>query len=144
VTAFFIGMGPGQYLIQLRVTDTTASSYPDSGMGNLTDTATAEVFVRAATEAGCTCVGDLAARPKLNKAELRWTPRAGAVGYNVYRGTTNGGPYLKIAEVGAVGFYLDQGPLTTGVTYYWVIRERALNTDELCQSNQASARPTGR
>jgi hypothetical protein len=144
VTAFFIGRGVGQYLIQLRVTDNTAASFPGSGMGNLTSVNSAQVNVIASTDPRCGCVTDLAARPKLNKAELRWTPRAGAVGYNIYRGTANGGPYLKIAEVGAVGFYLDQGPLATGVTYYWIIRERALNTDELCQSNQASARPTGR
>ena len=31
--------------------------------------------------------------------------------------------------------------MTNGVTYYYVVREVALNTDELCQSNEASAMP---
>jgi hypothetical protein len=146
VTGLFI---PGNYLIQLRVTDNTAASYPSSGMGNLSDTDTAQVVVRNATDPACTCVSNLAARPKPGKADLTWAWRPGAVKYNVYRGTINGGPYLKIGTVLApglpgTGVFADMGPLTNGVTYYYVVREAAANNDELCQSNQASATPMAR
>ena len=98
------------------------------------------------TNTWCTCVTDLTARPKVNKAELRWTPQAGVHHYNIYRGTASGGPYTRIAAVqqGATGFYLDEGPLTIGTTYYYVIKEADAADIEFCTSNQASARPTGR
>jgi hypothetical protein len=142
VTGLF---GLGSTLIQLRITDNTAASFPSSGLGNLSDTDTAQVVVRNGTDPACVCVSNLAARPKLNKAELTWTPRAGVHHYNIYRGTVDGGPYIKIAEVpGTSGFYLDNGPLTLNVTYYWIVREAQLNNTENCQSNQAMARMTGR
>jgi hypothetical protein len=53
VTDFFTALGPGEYLIQLRVTDTTATSFPSSEMGNLSDTDSAEVRVHAATDGAC-------------------------------------------------------------------------------------------
>jgi hypothetical protein len=140
VTAQFTALGVGSYLVQLRVTDNTAASYPSSGMGNLSDTDSAQVVVRSATDPACACVDNLVARPKLNKAELSWTPRAGAHHYNIYRGTISGGPYLKIAEApGTSGFFLDQGPLVVGSTYYYVVREAQANLSEVCQSNQAAA-----
>jgi len=144
VTAFFGARGAGSYLIALRVTDNTAASFPSSGMGNLSDTDTAIVYVRGATDPACACVTNLAARPKLNKADLTWTWRAGAHHYNVYRGTISGGPYIKIGAVYApglpnTGVYMDAGPLTLNMTYYWIVREAAANNDESCQSNQAAA-----
>jgi hypothetical protein len=145
VTAFFTARGVGSYLIQLRVTDNTAASFPSSGMSNLIDTDTAVVYVRVATDPACaSCVTNLVARPKLNKADLTWTWRAGAHHYNVYRGTISGGPYIKIGAVYApglpnTGVYMDAGPLTLNMTYYWIVREAAANNDESCQSNQAAA-----
>jgi hypothetical protein len=146
VTAFYTTLGPGSYPAQLRVTDNTAASYPSSGQGNLSDTDSAQVFVRGATDPACACIADFSARPKQNKAELRWTARPGVDHYNVYRGTINGGPYLKIGEVhpGTASFFLDDGPLTLGQTYYWIVREAQANGNESCQSNQATARMTGR
>jgi hypothetical protein len=144
VTAFFTGKGTGAYLVRLLVTDNTALSFPSSGFGNLSDTDSAQVVVRSATDPACACVSDLTARPKLNKVELRWSPRTGAVAYNVYRGSIAGGPYLRIASVsGPVGFYLDQG-LVVGNTYYYVVREASLSGTELCQSNEARVTLTTR
>jgi hypothetical protein len=128
----------GSRLIQLQVTDNSALSYPSSGMGNLSDVDSAQVVVRAGTDPACACVSDLSARPKQTKAELRWTANAGADHYNVYRGTVNGGPYLKIGETTG-GFFLDAGPLTVGSTYFYVVREAQANGTETCQSNQAQA-----
>ncbi len=149
VTAYFVGKGAGSYLISLKVTDNTAASFPSSGQPNLTGTDSSQVFVRAATDLSCTgCVSNLAARPKPTKADLTWTWRAGAKKYNVYRSTVSGGPYILLATVTApglpnTGVYADFG-LTNGVTYYYVVREAALNGDEICQSNQASAKPVAR
>jgi hypothetical protein len=149
VTGAFTALGVGDYAIRLRVTDNTAASYTSSGVVNLSDTDTAHVVVRAGTDPACACVSNLAARPKPGKADLTWTWGPGAVRYNVYRGTVSGGPYLKIGAVSSpglpgTGVFADMGPLTNGVTYYYVVREAALNNDELCQSNQAAARPMAR
>lgn len=145
VTGFW---GTGDYVIQLKVTDNTSLSFPSSGMGDLSSVASTQVKVRAMTDPACTCVNNLAARPKPTKADLTWAWKAGAVRYNVYRATVSGGPYVKIGSVNApglpnTGVYADFG-LTNGTTYYYVVREAALNGNEICQSNQASAKPVAR
>jgi hypothetical protein len=143
VTAFFTAQGVGDYLIQLRVTDTTATSYPSSGFGDLGDTASAQVSVKDAADPACECISDLAARPKSEKIQLTWT-HTGGVSYNVYRSTTAGGPYSFLANTTSTySTYLDSS-VVNGTTYYYVVREAALNGDELCQSNEASATPTAR
>jgi hypothetical protein len=138
VTAFFSGLGPGSYLVYLKVTDTTAASYPSSGFGNLSDTATAQVFVLASADAQCACV-TLTAAPLLKQVQLAWTDYPGAASYNVYRGTISGGPYLKVANVATTSFTDSPGGLDQ--VYYYVVRPAALNGDEYCQSNEASAEP---
>jgi hypothetical protein len=144
VTVWFAGKGPGAYLVQLRVTDNTAESFPSSGF-DLTDTDSAEVYVYILTDPQCQCVSSLAARPKLTKVQLTWKPYAGAESYNVYRSTIDGGPYIFIANTTSTYCtYLDTFGLVLGQTYYYVVRPASLNTDELCQSNQASAKMTTR
>ncbi|MBI4268949.1 MAG: hypothetical protein HY615_01325, partial [Candidatus Rokubacteria bacterium] len=64
------------------------------------------------------------------------------------RGTAAGGPYAKIATVSTqvvsgFGIYFDTSA-PGGAKYFWVVREAALNGDELCQSNEASATLRGR
>ena len=143
VTAFFTAAGMGDYLIQLKVTDTTAASFPSSGFGDLSDTDTSTVSVKDAADVACACIDNLAARPKDGKVQLTWAD-TGADHYNVYRSTTSGGPYVFVASTTSTySTYLDTG-LTNGTTYYYVVREAALNGDELCQSNQASATPVAR
>lgn len=147
VTAYFTGRGPGAYVIQLRVTDTTGASFPSSGYGNLSDTASAQVFVKSATDPVCTtnCISNLAARAKLTKIQLTWTHIIGTDHYNVYRSTVSGGPYTFIGSTTSTySTYLDNGPLTIGTTYYYVVRPAQLNGNEICQSNQASAKPIAR
>ncbi len=139
VTAFFDAKGPGGYLVQLRVTDKTATSFPSSGMVNLTDTDSAQVVVKS----GCVCVNDLVARAKDGKVQLVWT-YTGAPSYNVYRSTVSGGPYQFLANTTSTySTYLDSAVINN-TTYYYVVREVALNTNEICQSNEASATPTAR
>lgn len=43
--------------------------------------------------------------------DLTWTPKAGATGYRIYRGSVNGGPYGLIGEVTGTAFSDDGSPL---------------------------------
>ena len=143
VTAFFTAQGVGDYLIQLRVTDTTATSFPSSGSGDLSDSDSAQVSVKDAQDPACECISNLTARPKSGKVQLVWTD-TGADHYNVYRSTASGGPYTLIASTTSTySTYLDTG-LSNGTTYFYVVRPAALNSDELCQSNEAGATPQAR
>ena len=146
VTAFFTGKGVGSYLVQLRVTDNTAASFPSSGQPDLSDTDSAQVVVKASTDPTCAgCISNLAARPKGGKVGLTWSKKPAAASYNVYRGTVSGGPYLKIGSATATSLalasYFD-GAVVNGTTYYYIVREVGANGAEYCQSNQASAKPT--
>ena len=87
---------------------------------------------------------DLAARAKSTKIDIVWTPVEGVTAYNIYRGTTAGGPYSLIAEdhVTDYAVYADFG-LTNGVTYFYIVRS-LINGVESLDSNEASATPSGR
>jgi len=144
VTAVLQALGIGNYNVQLRVTDTTATSFPSSGMGDLSGLdSSGQAFVKDANDPECACVDDLAARPKSGKIQLTWSD-TGAASYNVYRATTMGGPYALLANTTSTySTYLDTA-VVNGTTYYYVVREAALNGDELCQSNEVSATPQAR
>jgi hypothetical protein len=86
---------------------------------------------------------NLAARAKGAKVQLTWTP-TGADHYNVYRSTTSGGPYVKIAATASsYSTYLDAG-VTIGTTYYYVVRDADAFDQEGCESNEATATPASR
>lgn len=138
VTAYFLAQGPGSYLVQLKVTDTTATSYPSSGMGNLSDTSSAQVYVLAENDPDCGCV-TLTATPKVKQVELTWTPSPGATGYNVYRAVASAGPYAWVGASTNTTFLDSPGVLNR--VYYYVVRPTQLNGDEACQSNEALAEP---
>ena len=63
-------------------------------------------------------------------------------GYNIYRGTSSGGPYniLNGSTLLTSSDYNDS-TATAGITYYYVVRARDLNTNLSGNSNQASATP---
>jgi hypothetical protein len=84
---------------------------------------------------------DLYARAKDSKIDIVWTPVDGADSYNVYRSTSQGGPYQLIAEghVTDYAVYADFG-LTNDVTYYYVVRS-VTNGEQSLDSNEASATP---
>lgn len=138
VTAYFQAAGPGDYLIGLRVTDTTDTSYPSSGLGNLVSTATAQVLVRNAGDLECQPL-TLTATPGLKQITLTWTPYPTAHHFNVYRSTVSGGPYTWVQSVVSGPYSEDPGILNQ--VYYYVVRPAAANGDELGQSNEASAEP---
>jgi hypothetical protein len=58
-------------------------------------------------------------------------------GYNVYRGTTSGGPYALVSNVGLVTSYTDLN-VQSGQTYYYVTTALS-GTTESVYSNQAQA-----
>ena len=141
VTAFFTAAGVGNYLVQLKVTDTTATSFPSSGMGDLSDTNSAQVTVRDASDPACAaCIDDLRARARSGRVSLVWTD-TGASHYNVYRSTVAGGPYTFLAATTSrYSTYLD-ATVVNGTAYYYVVRPAAANGAELCQSNEVTATP---
>jgi hypothetical protein len=143
VTSFFNSKGPGAYLVQLRVTDNTAASFPASGnpASDLSGTSTAQVYVKASGDPVCqSCISNLKATPKSNKVQLEWT-RTSADHYNIYRSQVNGGPYTYLGTTKSTySLYIDT-TAKNGTTYYYVVREAALNNNESCQSNQTQATP---
>jgi len=144
VKAFYQAQGVGSYSVQLTVTDTTASAFPSSGLGNLSSVASATVQVRADTDPSCSCIANLSARAKSGKVQLTWAHLAGVAGYNVYRGSLSGGPYALIGSTPSTYATFLDSTAVTGTTYHYVVRRVAANSDELCQSNQASAKASPR
>jgi hypothetical protein len=142
VKAFMTGLGVGTHLIQLRVTDRTATSFPSSGQPDLSSVNSAVVQVKAPGE--CDCITNLAARAKSGEIQLTWTGHAGTDHYNVYRGVVSGGPYLLIGStVSTYSAYLDT-TVANGTPYYYVVRGANLLNAEVCQSNEVSGTASGR
>jgi len=84
------------------------------------------VFVRIQTQGACEM-----------KISLSWTPGAGNVSFNVYRGTTKGGPYQKGPNVATPQF--DD---TTGLTpgdFFYVVTGLDAAGNESAFSNEAMA-----
>jgi fibronectin type 3 domain-containing protein len=71
---------------------------------------------------------------------LSWTASTSSVtGYNVYRGTTSGGPYTKLtASVDSNTSYADNS-VQAGLTYYYVVTSVNSSGAESVYSNQVSA-----
>jgi fibronectin type 3 domain-containing protein len=57
-----------------------------------------------------------------HSVDLSWSPSTSAiVGYNIYRGSTSGGPYTKInSSFDAAASYTD-GTVQSGQNYFYVI-----------------------
>jgi hypothetical protein len=75
-----------------------------------------------------------------HSVSLSWTPSASSVvGYNVYRGTINGGPYQRLtSSPQPATAYTDSG-VQSGATYYYVATSVASNSIESGYSNQTAA-----
>ena len=143
VSDFFAGLGTGQYLVRLNVTDNTADAFPSSGLGDLNGQAATTVSVLDAADARCNCLTDLAARPKATKVQLTWTD-TGAARYNVYRSDDGGVSYQLIAQTSSrYSTYLDLG-LTLDMTYRYVVNEVNVGGVETCQSPAVEVTPTAR
>jgi Abnormal spindle-like microcephaly-assoc'd, ASPM-SPD-2-Hydin len=82
--------------------------------------------------------GSGAAAPQHSVA-LTWNPSPSTVvGYNVYRGTTTGGPYSQITTMNADTSYVDSS-VQSGQTYFYVTRAVDGAGKESANSNQTQA-----
>jgi hypothetical protein len=71
------------------------------------------------------------------RVDLSWTGIPTATGYEVLRGTANGGPYTEIGTTTNQS-YRDTSGLTNGDTYYYVLEPLNVSGVTECQSNQAT------
>jgi len=81
---------------------------------------------------------------------LAWdrSPDPGVAGYNIYRGTTTGGPYTKLnlmllpqTPVNDTPQYIDMTPMGSQLTYYYVVRAQSLGGVESANSNEVAVNP---
>jgi hypothetical protein len=81
-----------------------------------------------------------ATAPIAHSVTLNWTASTSTsvVGYNVYRGTTSGGPYTKVASLVAGTTYTDS-TVTAGATYYYCVTAANSTGTESAYSAQAVA-----
>jgi Carboxypeptidase regulatory-like domain len=71
---------------------------------------------------------------------LNWTASVSTVsGYNVYRGTANGGPYTKLNSSLITSVSFTDNTVTSGSTYYYVSTSVNSSGVESGYSNQATA-----
>jgi fibronectin type 3 domain-containing protein len=61
------------------------------------------------------------------------------IGYNVYRGTTSGGPYTKIVSAPQAGTTYTDSAVQSGWTYFYVVTAVDSNGNESSYSNEATA-----
>lgn len=136
-------LGVGDHLVRLRVTDNSRAAYPGAVSADLTDIAVTQVRIRDESDLLCSCMADLAARPKNSKIQLTWSD-TGAHDYVVYRSVQRGGPYEAIAVTDSrYSTYLDLG-LPLDVPHYYVVAARGRNGLEICRSREVSATPSVR
>jgi hypothetical protein len=74
-----------------------------------------------------------------HSADLAWNASAGAVGYNVYRGTVSGGPYSSLTATPVTTTSFVDTSVQVGQTYYYVVTSLNSNGAESAFSNQAGA-----
>jgi fibronectin type 3 domain-containing protein len=74
----------------------------------------------------------------LHSVALSWTPSSTIfAGFDIYRGTTSGGPYTMINSSLTPSF--TDTTVTSGQTYYYVVTEIDTSGNQSIYSNQASA-----
>lgn len=80
------------------------------------------------------------ATPVSHSVSLSWTPSSSSYsGFNIYRGTTSGGPYTRVdASMVSSASYLDSG-VNSGQTYYYVATEIDTTGTESSYSSEVSA-----
>jgi len=112
----YASAGHGQgFSIMCPITFTNNTPYFQSVNMFQVDAVTGNI--RPATTAGTPI--NLTAAVGNAQAVLNWAALDGADAYNIYRSTTNGGPYAAIANP-TTNNYTDSG-LQNGTTYYYVI-----------------------
>ena len=94
-----------------------------------------------ATNSAAMSLSDSGAQQSTHTVGLAWTDSATTVaGYNVYRGTSTGGPYAsKLTGSPVTSTQFTDSGLQSGQTYYYVVTAVDSNGVESVYSNQASA-----
>jgi Abnormal spindle-like microcephaly-assoc'd, ASPM-SPD-2-Hydin len=79
--------------------------------------------------------------PVSHAVSLSWTPSSSTYsGFNIYRGTTSGGPYTRLdTSVVSATSYVDSG-VSSGSTYYYVATEVDSSGTESAYSGEVSAK----
>ncbi len=83
---------------------------------------------------------NLNATPGIGAVNLNWDVDGAPDSFNVYRSLVDGGPYTFLANVGGGFSGYDDGAVSQGTTYYYVVTA-VLGGVESVYSNQASAAP---
>jgi hypothetical protein len=91
--------------------------------------------IDAATGHGCVTVGGA------HSVALSWaaSTSTGLAGYNIYRGSTSGGPYTKVSASVVAGTSYTDATVQAGQTYYYVSTAVSTGGTESIYSNQAQA-----
>jgi hypothetical protein len=71
--------------------------------------------------------------------ELNWSPSSDTAGYNIYRASVSGGPYVQINASLSSGTTYTDDTVTSGQTYYYVTTAVNAEGNESAYSNQAQA-----
>lgn len=79
--------------------------------------------------------------PAAESVTLAWTASTSnnVIGYNVFRGTTAGGPYTKIASLSAANIGYTDITVVSGTTYYYVVTAVGPGNVQSVNSNEAVA-----
>jgi glucuronoarabinoxylan endo-1,4-beta-xylanase len=83
----------------------------------------------------------LVATGGIEQVALSWLASSNATSYNVYRSTTNGGPYTLVANITTTN-YNDIQLVGNGTTYYYVVTAVSSLEGESANSAQVSATTT--
>jgi autotransporter-associated beta strand protein len=132
------GHGKG-FAIMCPITFTNDTPYFNSVNMFQVDAVTGKVRPATPAEVPTNLVAVASQGQTPGQVQLNWTTMDGATAYNVYRSTTNSGPYAAIASA-TTNNYLDVG-LQDGTTYYYVITSTNI-FGESANSVQANATPS--
>jgi hypothetical protein len=78
--------------------------------------------------------------PVQHTVDLSWAASTSTVaGYNVYRGTQSGGPYVKLNSTSQPGTSYGDSTVQSGSTYYYVVTSVDGSSVESAYSNQVTA-----
>ncbi|HYI00011.1 S8 family serine peptidase, partial [Hyalangium sp.] len=122
----------------LTVTATNINSDGVPGNSSALDQDFALLVYNTCTTPGTVPTGVSATAGAPNTIDLAWAD-SGAVSYSVYRATTAGGPYTRVATV-TTPSYSDTG-VSGGITYHYVVR--AVDCIESASSLEVSATASG-
>jgi predicted phage tail protein len=111
---------------------TPQASGATTGSISFTSNATNAPVAQSVTGTGTTAVQ--------HTVSLSWTASTSTVaGYNIYRGSQNGGPYTAISTGSGAGTTYTDSAVQAGQTYYYVVTAMDSAGNESVYSNQAQA-----